>query len=64
MHIEEPSDIYCFKTMDCLIPTYVVSNVIGFTPDEVAYWVDFCRHNAGILLNCAKQGGIANADYI
>ena len=50
--------------MDCLIPTYVVSNVIGFTPDEVAYWVEFCRHNAGILLNCAKQGGAANADYI
>ena len=64
VHIEEPSDIYCFKTMDCLIPTYVVSNVIGFTSDEVAYWVEFCRHNAGILLNCAKQGGIANADYI
>ena len=33
-------------------------------PSEVAYWVDFCRHNAGILLNCASQGGIANADYI
>ena len=64
VHIEEPSDIYCFKTMDCLIPTYVVSNVIGFTREEVSGWVDFCRHNAGILLNCAKQGGIANADYI
>ena len=58
MHIEEPSDIYCFKTMDCLIPTYVVSNVIGFTPDEVASWVDFCKRNASILLHCVKQASI------
>ena len=64
VHIEEPSEIYCFKTMDCLIPTYVVSNVIGFTPDEISEWIEFCRHNEALLISCAAQGGAGNAKYI
>lgn len=64
VHIEIPDDVYCFKTMDCLVPTYNVSNVVGLTNEEINFWVEFCKHNASMLINCAKQGGIANAKYI
>ena len=47
--------------MDCLIPSYQVSNVVGMTDDEVAYYVDFCRRSAHLLLKYASTGGIANA---
>lgn len=64
VHFEEPDEIYGFKTMDCMIPSYRVSNIIGFSEQEVRELVTFCRHNAGIILNVARQGGIANAEYI
>lgn len=64
VHIEQPDEVYGFKTLDCLIPTYTVTNIIGFTQEEVSFWVDFCMNNAGCLLNAAAQGGIANAKYI
>ena len=61
VHIEIPDAKYCFKTMDCLIPSYRVSNIVGMTDDEVAYYVEFCRRHAHLLLKYASTGGIANA---
>lgn len=61
VHIEVPDEVFCFKVMECLIPSYKVGGVIGMTDEEVKYYVDFCKHNAGSLLKYAKEGGIANA---
>lgn len=61
VHIEIPDAKYCFRTMDCLIPSYRVSNIVGMSDDEVAYYVEFCKRNAGLLLTYADKGGIANA---
>lgn len=64
VHIEIPDEKYCFKTLDCIVPSFNVGGVVGLTDEEVAFWVTFCRHNASALLHSAKQGGIANAEYI
>ena len=64
VHIEVPDAKYCFKTVDILVPSYVVSNVIGMTDDEINGWVEYCRVNASLLIMCAAQGGIANAELI
>ena len=56
MNIEIPDAKYCFKTMDCLIPSYQVSNIVGMTDDEVAYYVEFCRKHAHLLLKHASVG--------
>jgi len=61
VRFEKPDAIYCFKTLDCTIPYYRVSNIVGFTEDEVAWLVQFCRNNAGSLITYSKCGGIANA---
>lgn len=61
VHIEVPDAKYCFKTMDCLIPTYRVTNIVGMTDEEVAFYLDFCKHNAHLLLKFAKEGGVENA---
>lgn len=61
VHIEVPDEVYCFKVMECLIPSYKVSGVVGMTDAEINYYVDFCKHNAHLLLKYAKEGGIANA---
>ena len=62
VHFEQPDEIYCFKTVDVLIPTYAVSGIIGFTSDEVAELVSFCQQMSHLLLKYAKvPGGINNA---
>ena len=61
VHIEVPDERYCFKTLDCLIPSYRVSNIVGMSDNEVAYYVDFCRRHAHLLLKYASLGGIVNA---
>lgn len=47
--------------MDCLIPSYKVSNVVGMSDEEVEEFVDFCHRHAHLLLKYASIGGIANA---
>ena len=47
--------------MDCLIPSYKVSNVVVMSDEEIAEFVDFCQKHAHLLLKYASTGGIANA---
>lgn len=61
VHIEIPDAKYCFRTMDCLVPTYVVSNVVGMSDEEIAFYLDFIKHNAHLLLKFAREGGVMNA---
>lgn len=62
VRFEKPDFIYGFKTLDCAVPSYRVSNIIGFSEEEVANLVDFYRHNADLLLLGAEtEGGIINA---
>ena len=59
--VEKPDPKYCFKTLDCTVPYYRTSNIVGFTDDEVAKLVDFCMNNAACLIEFAQLGGIKNA---
>lgn len=61
VHFQKPDPMYSYKTLDCVLPEYKVTNVVGFTDVEVSELVDFCRNNASLLLKYAKEGGIANA---
>lgn len=61
VHFEKPDKIYGFKTLDCVIPSYRVNNIVGFSDTEVSELVTFCRNNASLLLKYASEGGIANA---
>lgn len=62
VHFEKPDVIYGFKTLDCTVPYYRVSGIVGFSEEEVADLVDFCMNNAGTLLTGASiKGGFENA---
>lgn len=60
VHFEEPDAIVGFKTLDCIIPGYQISNITGFSQEEINFLVQFCRNNAHLLLEYASKGGIAN----
>ena len=61
VHFEEPDEILGFKTLDCLIPSYQISNIYGFSQEEINFLVQFCKSNAHLLIEYASKGGIANA---
>lgn len=61
VHFEEPDAIVGFKILDCIIPGYQISNITGFSQEEINFLVQFCRNNAHLLLEYASKGGIANA---
>ena len=61
VRVEKPDEVYGFKSAECLIPSYKVSNVVGFTDEELVMFVQFCKNNAHLLLKYAEEGGIANA---
>lgn len=61
VHFEEPDSKFGFKTLDCTIPNYRISNCVGFSDEEVSNLVEFCKNNASLLLTYAKEGGIGVA---
>lgn len=50
VHIEIPDAKYCFRQMDCIVPTYEVTNVVGMTEEEIDKYIKFCKSNAHLLL--------------
>ena len=50
VHIEIPDAKYCFRQMDCIVPTYEVTNVVGMSKEEIDKYVNFCKSNAHLLL--------------
>ena len=50
VHIEIPDAKYCFRQMDCLVPPYEVTNVVGMSKEEIDKYIKFCKSNAHLLL--------------
>ena len=61
VRIEVPDEVYCFKTMQCLIPSYELSDVYGMTDEEIERYLQFCKNNADLLLKYAACGVIDNS---
>ena len=50
VHIEISDAKYCFRQMDCIVPTYEVTNVVGMIEEEIDKYVNFCKSNAHLFL--------------
>lgn len=47
--------------MNCKVPNYQISNVVGFTDEETAKLIQFSKNNIALIIEGAKAGGIKNA---
>ncbi len=61
IHFEQPDAKFGFKTMDCKVPNYQISNVVGFTDEEIARLIQFSKNNIALIIAGAKAGGIEKA---
>ena len=61
VHIERPDAECCFRTMTCILPTYEIREVCGFSEDEVNGFVKMIRSSAHLIIQFAREGGFENA---
>ena len=51
VHFEKPDDSLCFKVFEYALPEHRIVKNLGYSNFEVAQLIDFCKHNAAILLS-------------
>lgn len=56
VHFERPTE-QGFCSARCVLPSYKWMFNDGFSPDEIAFFEEFLRHNAHLLYRYAAQGG-------
>ena len=59
VHCETKTDSMS-KVLDCVLPSYDVKNIMGYSDYEKEFLMDTIRHNAAMLITCAKAGGWKN----
>lgn len=61
VYVEKPDEKDCFHHMTCYLPKYELSDVFGFTDEEVKKYTDIIRSTAHLIMEFSKEGGLENA---
>lgn len=61
VYVEKPDEKDCFHHMTCYLPEYDISEVFGFSDDEVNKYIDIIRSTAHLIMEFSKTGGLENA---
>lgn len=61
VYVEKPDEKDCFHYMTCYLPSYKVTDVYGFTPDEVNKYLDTIQSTAHLIMEFSKVGGFEYA---
>lgn len=59
IYVEKPDKKDCFHHMTCYIPGYKITEVFGFTEDEVAAYMKMIRSASHLIMQYSKEGGFA-----
>ena len=60
VRVETPVD-GGFNSFGCILPTYQVTERVGYTQSDVNNLLDFLRNNAHLIIEFAIAGGFDNA---
>ena len=63
VRIETPVD-GGFKSLGCTLPSYQITELIGYSQKEAESLMDFLRHNAHLIIEFAQTGGFENASVV
>lgn len=61
VYVEKPDEKDCFHHMTCYLPDYKITEVQGFTQNEVQKYMDIIRSTAHLIIQFSKEGGFENA---
>lgn len=57
VYIEKPDAQDCFHHMTCYLPDYFISDVNGFTTDEVEKYMEIIHSTAHLMMEFSQIGG-------
>ena len=63
VRIETPVD-GGFNSLGCILPSYQITELVGYSQNEVDSLMDFLRHNAHLIIEFAQTGGFENASAV
>ena len=61
VYVEKPAIKDCFHHMKCLLPSYSIKEVFGFSEEEIARYMDVIKSTSNLILEFSKHGGFENA---
>ena len=61
VYVEKPDIKDCFHHMKCLLPSYSIKEVFGFSEEEIARYMDVIKSTSNLILEFSKHGGFENA---
>lgn len=54
--VQQPTESVMFNTVCILVPGYTISNLVGFTQDQVNNLIEYCRSHEQSLLKVSRMG--------
>ena len=61
VYVEKPDTKDCFHHMTCILPSYSIEEVFGFTEEEMGRLKEVIESTAHLILKYSKEGGFENA---
>ena len=61
VYVEKPDTKDCFHHMTCILPSYSIEEVFGFSEEEIARYMDVIKSTSNLILEFSKHGGFENA---
>ena len=61
VHIEKPDAEVCFKSADCILPSYKWENICAFSEEDIQNLEKIIRSVAHLILEFSQTGGFDNA---
>ena len=61
VYIEKPDEKDCFHHMTVFLPSYEITEISGFSKEEVDRYMDVVRSAANLIIEFSKNGGFEHA---
>ena len=61
VYVEKADEKDCFHHMTCYLPSYEITETIGFSEAEKERYMDVIRSAANLIIEFSKDGGFENA---
>ena len=61
VYIEKPDEKDCFHNMTVFLPSYEITEISGFSKEEVERYMDVVRSAANLIIEFSKDGGFEHA---
>lgn len=61
VYVEKPDEEDCFHHMNCYLPGYELTEVYGFSQEEIEKYLEIIRSTAHLIIEFAGKGGVDNA---